>query len=152
MPGWDARPRPSAYTPCPDTLAPCENRHVMLRKWLFLAPDPAEGGDSPQTATQINQPQTGEVVLPPPAPPGDGAPPPFAHSAATGTKTERELELEREVKRREMEIATLQDKHLTASQRAKALEEELAKRNQPTAPSNEEEEDQAWGFFGRRKG
>lgn len=123
----------------------------MLRQWLFLAPDPADGGESPQTATQINQPQTGEVDLPPAAPPGSGAPPPFAHSAATGTKTERELELEREVKRREMEIATLQDKHLTASQRAKALEEELARRNQPPAPATAEEEEIAWGFFGRRK-
>lgn len=119
----------------------------MLRKWLQLSPAPAEGGDAPQTADQINQPQTGKVDLPPPQ---DNAPPPVAKTALEGKRTERELELERRLKAAEMDNASLQDKHRTEAERAKALEEELKRRDlPPPPPATPEQEEERWGFFKR---
>lgn len=89
---------------------------------ILLVGDATDGGN-PQTAAQINQPQTGQVDLPPP---GQSlpAPPPAAKIVVTGGIDERTVELqeqldearaviartEAEKKDREQTICELQDK------------------------------------------
>ncbi len=65
---------------------------MRLHTLLFNAA-PADGGDNPpQTASQINAPQTGQVQLP--AEPPD--PPPASRIIVEAQRTEREIELEAE--------------------------------------------------------
>lgn len=111
----------------------------------------ADAGQSvpgvPQTAEQINLPQTGKVETPPPP-----AGPTAAGVVLTGTRTEREIDLE-------AELATERERHATTANEKKAreirvaeLEDELHRLKsaglKPTpAPARAASRSKSWTLF-----
>lgn len=111
----------------------------MKRFPLLLTADPAEGGQPPQTATQINTPQTGAVNLPP-------------HTAAVvlnATVTERETELQKQIDELRAQVGGTTSTIRAREQRINELEDEnrqlkLAREAHPAAKKTRGQWKKGW--------